>query len=226
MKKRVFLFGGYSKAKSLAVSLLKRGYAVTAINSDRQNAEILAQIPALTVYEGDATSPRVLEDANLWNADFAIALTDYDADNLVACLLAKRLFNVQKTFSLITNPEKTELFHDAGVDTVVCAITSLTAIIEQTALVSEISTLVPLGDGSIKISQIVIPENAAVSGEQLMNLAIPKNAVVGCVIRGDKGIIPRGDTVIRAGDTVVLIAERSDETKAIALLTATLGAPA
>lgn len=96
MKTRIFLIGGFNKTRSLAKSLIKKGYRVTAINNDKEKCNALAEIEHLTVFVGDGTKPFVLEDADAYNADIAIALTDHDADNLVICELCKKKFHVKK----------------------------------------------------------------------------------------------------------------------------------
>ena len=69
MKGNVLLVGGRSKAKSLAQSLLKKGYRVTVINKDLLDCEKLAENEKLTVIHGDGTKPYVLEDAGAGNME-------------------------------------------------------------------------------------------------------------------------------------------------------------
>ncbi|WP_411677063.1 NAD-binding protein [Caproicibacter sp.] len=80
MKTRVLLIGGRNKAKSLASSLINKGYHVTVINDTYEDCMKLAEIEKLTVINGDGTRPFVLEDANAGDADIAIALTSKDED--------------------------------------------------------------------------------------------------------------------------------------------------
>ena len=205
MKKRVVIIGGFDKARSLSVSLLDQGYAVTVINSDRANCEVLAEISRLDVFCGDGTEPFILEDASIHGSDIVIALTKNDAANLVACELCKQHFDVKKAVALIGDPAKTEFFYKMGIDSVVCEITTITGIIEQQAFLDEIATLMPVGDGHIKISQVPIPAAAPAVNRRVMDLRLPKSVLIGCIMRGEKGLIPRGDTVISAGDVLVLI---------------------
>ncbi|MDR2664794.1 MAG: NAD-binding protein [Oscillospiraceae bacterium] len=219
MKKRIALIGGFHKARTLAMSLIKQGYAVTAINISREHCEALAEIKQLCVFNGDGTMPYILEDASIYNFDIAIALTGRDDDNLVICELCKKKFGVAKTVALIGDPSKTEFFYRMGIDSVVCAITSVTSIIEQQAFLDEIATLVPIGDGRIKISQVPIPVGAPAADLRVMDVSLPKNVLIGCIMRGDTGMIPRGDSVIRAGDVLVLISSDEHETAAAHALT-------
>ena len=219
MKKRVLLVGGFNRTKSLAVSLIKKGYNVTAINGDIDNCKELAKIEKLTVYNGDGSRPFVLEDANAFNADIAIALTEQDDDNLVICELCKKKYNVKKTVATISDPQKTEFFYRMGIDSVLCAITAIAGIIEQQALLDEMATLVPLGNGCIKISQVPISQTAPAADKKLWELSLPKDVIIGCLLRGDKSMIPRGDTRILSGDVLVLISTDEHEVAAVRELT-------
>ena len=125
MKKRVVLIGGFNKTKFLASSLIKKGYSVTAINSDMEKCRELAEIESLSVFNGDGSKPFILEDANAYNADMAIALTDRDDDNLVISELCKKKFNVKKTVAIISDPQKMKFFYRMGIDSVVCAVTAV-----------------------------------------------------------------------------------------------------
>ncbi|MFP3156081.1 NAD-binding protein [Lachnospiraceae bacterium ZAX-1] len=219
MKTRVILIGGFNKAKSLAKSLIKKGYKVTAINNNAQDCNALTEIDKLTVYIGDGTKPFVLEDANIYNADIAIALTGHDEDNLVICELCKKKFNVHKTVSLVSEPKKIEFFHRMGIDSVVCAITAIANIIEQQAIMNEMATLLPIGEGRISIAQVPITETAPVVDKKLWEINLPKEVIIGCVLRGEKNLVPRGDTRILAGDSLILISSDKHETAAIKELT-------
>lgn len=98
MKTKVLLIGGRNKAKSLATSLISKGYHVTVINDTYEDCLKLAEIDKLTVINGDGTRPFVLEDASAGDADIAIAMTAKDEDNLVICELCKKNSTLQKLY--------------------------------------------------------------------------------------------------------------------------------
>ena len=219
MKKRALLIGGFNRTKSLASSLIKKGYGVTAINNDKENCKSLALVDKLIVFNGDGSKPFVLEDANAYDADIAIALTERDDDNLVICELCKKKYNVKKTVAIISDPKKTEFFYRMGIDSVVCAITVIAGIIEQQAFMDEISTLAPIGGGGVKVAQVPISQAAPVVGKKLWELNLPKEVIIGCILRGDASIVPRGDARILAGDVLVLISTDEREMAAVRELT-------
>ena len=218
-RSRVLLIGGRSKAKSLAESLISQGFRVIAINDSLEECAKLAEVKNLSVYHGDGTKPYVLDEAGAADCQIAIALTSRDENNLVACQMCKRNFGVPKTVSLVSDPEKTEFFHQMGVDSVVCAISTVTSIIQQQAFIDDMVNIIPVGFGKVQIVEVQIPDTSPINGKKLWEIDLPKEVVVGCVLRRDQAIIPRGDTRITAGDTLVIIAGNGQELAAIQVLT-------
>lgn len=223
MRKRknqtVLLIGGRSKAKAMAVSLLEQGYQVTAINENYEDCLKLADIKGLNVIHGDGTKPYILDEAGAADCDIAIALTSKDTDNLVACQLCKKKYGVRKTVSLVADPGKRAFFNQMGVESVVCAVSVLTGIIQQQAFIDDMASIVPAGEGRVKIMEVQITEESPVADKKLWEMPLPQETIIGCVLRGDTTLIPRGDTRIHAGDTLVVITGSGQELSTIHALT-------
>lgn len=217
--KKVLLIGGRSKASSLAISLLKQGYKCTAVNISYEDCTMLAEIKGLTVIHGDGTKPHILDEAGAGDASIVIALTNNDASNLVACQLCKKMYGVSKTVSIVSDPNKTEFFYQKGVDSVVCAVSAVTAIIEKQAIVDEITNVVPVGHGRVQIVEVQINSESPAEGKKLWEIELPKESIVGCILRHDTTLIPRGDTRIHSGDTLVVITGNGQEFNTIHALT-------
>lgn len=218
-KKTVLLIGGRSRAASMASSLLAQGYRVTAINSNYNDCLKLADIKGLNVIHGDGTKPHTLDEAGANGCDIAIALTGKDTDNLVSCQLCKKQYGIKKTVSLVLDPNKTAFFHQMGVDRVVCAVSAVTNIIQQQAFIDEMTNIVPIGEGRVQIVEVQINSQSPVSGKKLWEISLPQESIVGCILRGDNTIIPRGDTRILAGDTLVVLTGNGRELNIIHALT-------
>ena len=219
MKARVVLIEGYDETRFLSKSLIDRGYHVTAINENMQNCESLAEIDKLQVFHGDGSKPFVLDDAGIYNADIVVAMSNHDDVNLVICELCKKKFNVKKTIAIVSDPKKTEFFLAMGVDSVVCAITAISNIIEQHVLLNDISTVMPIGEGKIQVVQINIPPTAPVIDKCLWEIELPEEVIVGCVLRGKQSLVPRGNTRILANDNLILIVSNDYKEAAVHELT-------
>jgi trk system potassium uptake protein TrkA len=211
MKKHVLLIGGFDKTLILSQSLLKKGYEVTAINSNYEHCKALAETNKLQVIFGDGTKPFVLEEAEISTVDIAIALTKRDENNLVICELCKKKFHVKKTVSLINDPNKIDFFYKMGVNSVVSAINTITNIIEQQALLNEITTVIPVGEGRISIAEVPITMKSKSVGKKLLEIKLPREVIIGCILRNDKNLVPRGDTRIQHGDKLILISSDKQE---------------
>lgn len=218
-RKKVLLIGGRSKAISLATSLINQGYKVTAINDDYNDCLRLAEIKGLDVIYGDGTKPHYLEEATASTCNIAIALTGKDEDNLVACQLCKRVYNVDKTVSLLGDPNKIDFYSSLGVDSTVCAVSMVTNIVQQQALIDDMTNIIPISQGRVQIIEIQINGNSPAMNKKLWEVNFPKDCIVGCVLRGDNTIIPRGDTRILVGDTLVILTVSGQEMMVANLLT-------
>lgn len=219
MKKRILLIGGKSKALSMASSLLQQGYRVTAINASYEDCLKLAKIKGLYVIHGDGSKPNILDEAGAGACDIAIALTGKDADNLVICQLCKKQYGIKKTVSLVEDPNKMDFFYQLGVDRVVCSVSTMTSIIQQQAFIDEMASIIPIGKGRVQIIEVQITDNAPAAGKKLWEITLPQESIVGCILRSDTTIIPRGDTRILGGDTLVILTGNGQELNAVRALT-------
>ena len=219
MKKQVLLVGGKTKARSLALSLLSQGYSVSYVSDDYEACKTIAALSGVRVVHGDGTKPFILDEAGAEEADFAIALAPRDEDNLVTLQICKKEFHVKKTVSLLSDPQKADFFYEMGVDSVVCATQTITSIIEQQTFVDDMTDVVPIVKGNVQIVEVRIPKDSPVDGKKLWEINLPQETVIGCILRGEQSIIPRGDTRLLAGDSLVVIAVDGQEMAAIQELT-------
>lgn len=219
MKKSIVIVGGHKKAIILAKSILRKGYEVIVINESYEDCLSLYEIPGISVVQGDGTKPYVLDDANIRNLDMAIALTPNDEDNLMICQLCKTRFSVKKTVAVVSDPKKIEFFYAMGIDRAVCTISTVTSIIEQQAFITDITNIIPIQGGNIQIVEVCIDGYSPAVDKQLWEIDLPPEVIIGCILRGDEALVPRGNSRISMGDSLVLIAGQQQEIPAIKALT-------
>ena len=218
-KRNIMIIGGGTQTKSLAESLLLKNNNVTVICNDDSLCNRLAEINGLDVIAGDGRQTSVLEDADINRFDIAITMYEHDADNLVVCELAKKVFGVGKTISLVSDVKRKPLFDAMGVDSVICAIDMVSATLEQQTVSDQLNRIVPTADGRVRISEIVVTDNSSIVGRTLAEIDLPSQTIIGCIIRGEDIIIPFGATVILAGDNLLLITSAEKEQAAIKVIT-------
>ncbi len=219
MYQRIFIVGNSLQVKSLAESLINKKYPVTIISSNMELCKELSQIDNATVIFGEGDKRYVLEDADTGKCRIMIAMTDNDADNLAICLMAKKIFHVKKTISLVSDAKKTAFFYQMGIDSVVCTTTTITTIVEQKAILDELATMIPIGEGRVRISEVKVSEDSPIVNKKLFDISLPDQSIIACILRGQSSIIPRGSTQILANDMLLLVAAVEDEMKAIEIIT-------
>ena len=75
----------------------------------------------------------------------------------------------------------------------------------QNSMGSNVETLYKIVQNKAEALEFVIRENSSVVGVELKDLRLKNNLLVGCINRGGKVLIPRGDDCLMVGDTVVVV---------------------
>jgi trk system potassium uptake protein TrkA len=214
----IFVIGGGKEVYFLTKSLLSKGHKITVINQDEEFCVEMSRNFKITVVLGDGSKPYVLDESGIAEADLVIALTNNDPDNLVICQIAEKIYGIIKTFSIVNDPENVEVFKALNVDTVFSAISIISLLIEQRAVVDDIRNLVPIAEGQLEIMEIDTEEGFPVIGKKISELVFPSEAIVICTIRNGKALIVRGNTDIQTGDRLIVLCDMNAQSDVIRLI--------
>ena len=215
---KIVIVGGGKKVDFLANSLLSKGHEITIINNTAGDCRDLSRSHKANVVCGDGSKPYILEDAEVACYDLMLALTPFDADNLVICQLAKKVFGIKRAFATVNNPENVEVFKKLGINTVVSATYILSEIIEQMASVHQLANYLPLENGKVQLLEVSVKKEYGISGKQIADIGFPEDAIVGCIIRGGNVIIPKGRTEIRTDDKLIILINSDSQSKVLECL--------
>lgn len=203
----IVVIGGGKVGYYLAKTLLEHGHKATVIENDKATSRFLANDLDVTIVCGDGTSIDILEAANVGEADAFISVTGQDEDNLISCQLAKKLFNVPKTIAKVNNPKNSQIMRQLGIDITISSTDNIARLLEREIDTTQIRQLVSINHGEASISEIVLPQNYRLSGRKLSEIKLPNMCVIVSISRGGFTIIPRGDTELISGDTVMIMAK-------------------
>ena len=153
------------------------------------------------VLEGDGTSIDLLKEADVERADWVVAVTGRDEENLVACELAQTL-GARRTIARLNDPRNRATFDALGIPVV--AVTDLIGeVIEREVDVVELQRLAIIGRGRISLIEVEIPEG--VSPQAVADLNLPPQTILVGVARDDRMVVPGAGTVIQPGDRVTAV---------------------
>jgi len=206
---------GAGKSGLYLAQELKAEHEVTLIESRFDRSDVVsAMMPDITVVHGDSCEIDVLEHAQIGSANLVIAATGDDEDNLVVAMLSKH-FGCEKVFARINHPKNEWLFtKEFGVDVPVSSTSMMLSLVEKEVGFGDLITLLRLQADNVSIEEITLPPTASAVGKRLMDLALPANCHVMAIITPTGELtIAKGDTVLGAGDELLLISDgqRDDE---------------
>jgi trk system potassium uptake protein len=213
--RRVMIAGGGKVGLRLARQV--RGeYRVKIIEQDAKRCEYLAgQLPVDTVVLcGDSTDEELLEEEHISDIDLFLALTSDDEDNIMACLLAKRL-GAKRVLALINRKAYADLVQGTQID--IALSPAQTVIGELLAHVrrGDVEVVYSLRRGDAEALETVARgdrKSSKVVGRRIDELTLPPGAQIGAIVRGagpDAAVIvPHHDTVIESDDHVVVFLPR------------------
>ena len=202
----IVIIGGSDIGYHTAKILEDQGLGSRLIEQDTDRAHQLAEdLPETVVMKHDATDVDFLVSEHVDRANTVIAATDSDAKNLFVSLLAKNL-GVQRAVAVVERGEYASLFEAVGVDVAINPREVTAEEIVRFTQEGEIENLSLIEGRQAEVLEIKVDESSVLMGRPIRESVteLPAEVVIGAITRGQEFVIPRGDTVIQAGDHVVL----------------------
>jgi trk system potassium uptake protein len=207
----VIIVGGGKTGSQLASGLIKEGHRIRIIDDREAIIERLrSELPGDLVVLGDGSSPDVLEEVGIREANVLAAVTGDDEANLVVCTLARFEFNVPRVIARVNNPKNAWLFNaEMGVDVALDQADILAHLIAEEMSLGDMMTLLKLRKGEYSVVEEKVHPTSLASGRKLSELHIPSECIVAAIIRKGKLMIPHGDTVLMPADEILAVVHAS-----------------
>lgn len=216
---KIVIAGGRQKSDFLIGMLLEQEYELIVINEDAGQCQYLAEKYKIPIFWGEPASMQTLYEAEIENADVVIALRQYDADNLMICQAAKKVFGIKKTVAVVSNPKNVTVFKELGIQTVISATYTVANIIEQASVVGDIVNTLSIEDERVVMTKIKIGEDSPVLGKQIQDIKMPDNIIVSCILRETGVVVPNGQTVVAKDDYLMIISDPALQRKIVEVMT-------
>lgn len=208
---KIVVAGGTTAASYIIRNFKSRSNKLTIINTDRNDAIKIASESKIPVFFGDPSKKFVLEDAHVEGSDIFIAVGDNDADNYVACLLAKQAFNVKKCICIVQNPNNVEVFKELGIDSVISSTQLLmSSLTSETSLEKLIKTM-SFEDDKIVLTEVVIKSTYKIAHKHIAEISFPRKGSIAAIYRNPRVIIPNGETLILPKDKLLFVSSPKDQ---------------
>jgi trk system potassium uptake protein TrkA len=201
----VMLVGAGKVGWNLGRELIQKDNEVTIIESNRLRYEVVEEELEHNIQYGDGTELWVLERAGIERADLVIAVTGDDEDNILICQMAREKYGVERVVARCNNPRNLQHFELLGVKPAVSATDLILRLIEHEVPKYGLVHLLDLKEERIEIIEMEVAEGSAADGTAVRDLDLPDGSLVISVLRDGGGFVPVADSVVKAGDEVLLV---------------------
>ena len=205
---KIVVAGGRNKADFLIGSLLEKQHEVIVINDEE----------SYCAYLSEKYNIPILEEADIEDADILIALRPSDADNLTICQYAKKSFHVKKVVATVANPKNVKVFRSLGVNTTISATYTISKIIEQASTIENLVNSLTLAHENIVMSELLLTKDCKVIHHKIKDLHnMPANAIICCILRKLRMIVPNGDTELLEQDKLLILSDSQTQDSVLSI---------
>jgi trk system potassium uptake protein TrkA len=204
-ERRVMIAGATRIGIQLAHRLGELKVPVTLVESGRAEAEAAAaELDETVVIHGSATDRDLLAEEGADRVDGFVACTDQHEENVVACLLARKL-GAAHTFALVDNPALAGLIADLGIDAVISPRLLSVGLALHFARTGHVKRVAALLDDAVEAFEAEVPGTSRLAQSPLAQVGLPRGILVAAVKRGDRIVVPGGADRIKAGERVLIV---------------------
>lgn len=210
----IVILGAGQVGASVAEALASEANDITIVDQNREALAALADRLDVRTLAGNAAYPSVLREAGIGDADMLVAVTQSDQTNLVACKIARSMFNVTTRIARLRSPDflDDELLSNDNfaVDYAICPEQDITDYIVKLIEFPEALQVLEFANGAVTLVGVRAYQGGLLIGKPIraMREHLPPgvDARIAAIFREHQPLDPDGNTVIEPGDEVFLLA--------------------
>jgi trk system potassium uptake protein TrkA len=208
---KVIMVGASRVSFCLAEKFEDSDVSLFLIERDEQRCQRFAEeLKSTTVLHGDGTDISILNEAGISEADGFIAASDDDETNILSTLLAKER-GAKRVIALLRKPQYLPLLEhikpiDVAVNPRVATINAIMRYVRQGRILS----MATLAEERAEAMEVEVQPGSHLIGKRLKDHFLPRNVLLGAIVRENAIIIPRGHDQLEENDRVVVIALKAD----------------
>ncbi len=221
---KVIIVGAGEVGFHIAQRLSEENQDVVLIDQDPEQIKRVGDNLDVQAFLGSGTSPRILKDARIQEADMLLATTDSDEVNLISCLIAKNLNPYLIKVARLRNEEyvnELPLLLDKdhlGIDHVINPQSEMVRSVQRLMEIPGASEVIDFVEGRVKLIGVMVDEKSPFAGRKLLSFTKAEGDIlVGAIIRKNQVIIPHGNDSILAEDLVYLVTRSQELDQTLAL---------
>ena len=212
---KVIIVGAGEVGFHIASHLALENKDVVVIDNNPEATRRISDNLDVQIVLGSGSSPVVLEEAGIQQAEIILAVTNSDETNLVACLVGNILSPSTKKLARLRDADFDEYHNNfreyaPHIDTIINPEIEVVKTIYRMMSVPGAVDVGEFADGRIKFVGVNLEGESQLAGVQLSDLPEiigEARPLIAAVVREDELIIPRGNDRLEPGDLVYFISE-------------------
>ncbi|KPJ87633.1 MAG: hypothetical protein AMS17_08015 [Spirochaetes bacterium DG_61] len=195
---------------------LKKNLVIIDKDIERCNALAERFSDALIINE-DISDEGIYEEGQLFDYDLIITTTDNQELNLIAAVYAKTI-GFKRSIAVVNKNNYINIASKLGIDVTVSQKNSMVNSILKLIRKGNIRNVYNFADGMVEVIELLV-ENAPISDSRICDLKLPPQTLVVSITRGNKNILPNGNSTIQNGDHIIVIARKESILKIESIFT-------
>ena len=202
---KIVIFSANRVSINLAKALEEIVKDVCIIEPELEAAHNAAdELSKTLVHHGTGTDLDLFNDINMKDADFFMALSDDDENNILASLLAKK-YGAKRALVITNDPEYLPILDSIGMDiTINPRLIVVSAILKHLRKGGAISVFKLIEDA--EVMELFVDANSTIADNKISNLNFPEDAMIGAILRQGEMMVPDEELTIQEGDSVIIVA--------------------
>lgn len=203
---KVVIYGANRVSITLAKQLEKIVHDLALIEPTLENANAAADTLSKTVVlHGDGTDPSLFNEINLQDADFFLALSDNDQSNILSALMAKK-HGAKRVLVITNDPDYLPILDTIGMDiTINPRLITVSAILRHLRK-GRVTAVYKLLEEDAEVMEIMVDVDSSIANKKISNIKFPAGAKIGTILRKKEMIVPKDETLILPGDSIIVVA--------------------
>lgn len=200
----LIIMGG-SRIAVRTANLIPDNISVKIIESDLNRCHKLLELvdDRVMIINGDARDTELLRSEGIDRTDAFIALGDSSETNILACMAARR-GGVFRTISEIENIDYIPMAESMDIGSVINKKKIAASTIFQMMLNTDVLSVKCLSFIEAVVAEFPVREGSYITKKPVKSLGLPEGANFGGLIRNGEGMNVTGNTMIQAGDHVIV----------------------
>lgn len=212
---RIVLYGATETAVALVRRLAHNRFKIRLIEPDLKLCKAMAELfPNITVINGSATKQQILEEEQIGGVDYFVACTKDDEENVMTCLLAKKL-GARNVELVINKPDYEQVIQNISgfLNIASAASPRKTTVAEIKKYITDKRYVVAgsLRNGEIEFIELAVREGSWGEGKKLSELNLPPATIIAAVVdEQNNAKVPGANDIVNALDKLIIILEKKN----------------